>query len=161
MEGIVGNRLRIEGVGGRFDHSIGCEGGASLVVVRCQVSGSRTKILGDGTYVELFQCELSGSKGDGLCVYDGASVMVDGGSIHDSAGTGVVVDGTAARVKLKGVTVEANGAFGFDSGVGAVANLANCQVRGNKKGDYVTFKDGLMSARGKIEGVDKNLIRNE
>lgn len=153
--------LRIEGIGGRFDHAIGVEGGASLTAVRCEVAGSRTKILGEGTYVELFQCRLTSSKGDGLCVYDGASVLVDGGSINDAAGTGVVADGAGARVKLKGVRVESNGMFGFDSGVGAVAELeAGCQVQGNKKGDYVTFKDGVMSVRGKITGVHKSLIEN-
>lgn len=151
--------LRIEGRGARHDFTLGCADGAKLTATRCELVGNRVKVLGEDSHVELYQCQLTGSKGDGICVYDGASAMIDGGAILDGDGSGMVVDGAGATLTARGATVKGNAMFGADVGVGAVAKFElGCVVEGNREGNYATFKEGMRSTRGRIEGVDKSLI---
>jgi hypothetical protein len=94
--------LRIEGRGeSSADSAIFCRGGASLVAVRCELAGNQVSFNGEGTRGELRDCAVLDSKGYGLFVYGGASLVMEGGAVRGCAGMGVMVNvaGTHASVR--------------------------------------------------------------
>eukprot|EP01046_Picozoa_sp_COSAG06_P037355 COSAG06_NODE_4209_length_4473_cov_275.412730_4_plen_240_part_00 len=113
--------LRIEGrsESSRGGNAIVCQQGSSLLAVRCEVAGNRVCFDDKGTSGELRECAIVGSTGhmgDGLAVFNGASVVMDGGAVRGCAGIGVAVVMAGSRVAVRCPTPPSfPSSFGFDS----------------------------------------------
>ena len=92
--------LRIEGRGGSSDGTIMCCGGWTVAAVRCEMVGNKVDIDGESR-MELRDCTVVDSRGNGVLVILGASLSMEGGAVRGSQDAGVRVNGSDTRAEVR------------------------------------------------------------
>ena len=93
--------LRLEGRGGLTSTTIKCSNGVALTAVRCEFVRNYVCIHGEGTRAKLRDCTVVDSKLNGIFVYGGASLSIEGGAVRGSDQAGVSVTDADSRAEVR------------------------------------------------------------
>jgi len=133
--------------------------GGKIAASRCRFVGNGwngVAAMGEGSLLELRDCEAIGNFGHGVEAWDGASIILSRNRCEQNSRNGIHADGGTASATIEGNQLLGNREFGLVLGRVASGRVAENVARGNLLGGFV-----IHSSASAIAVVANQAVKND